>query len=133
MKDYLNPEHALIKDKDGKETGRDVHVAVVALLSLMAHMDGIFMKEEFKEVIRSTVSEFNLMDDQAAELREIAEFLLRDQSQVDKFIDTINVNFDVSQKEKVLEMMWRVALADGHIDKDEKALYEVLRKRLSLE
>ena len=122
----------LAHDKDGREVTQGLQVAVIALLTKMAYVDGAHDVREYQETIRLAVREFALIDAQAGELRAIAEFLLRDRKQLEEFIDQINEHFDLTQREHIAKLVWKIALADGRIDKIEIKFNEYVRSRLEL-
>lgn len=126
------PERLLERDRDGNFTSRSTHIAVVALLTAMAGIDKEYHPDEFTEVVRVMAHEFHLMDEEAGDLRDIADFMIRDLKSLDIFVDTINKHYSPPQKERVLELVWQVARADGRIDAAETRLAEKIRARLKL-
>lgn len=131
-KELFVPDQELTRDKHGNPVEMRLQVAVVALLSQMAHADGHLSKEELAEVIRLMVKEFHLMDDQANDLRQIAEFLIRERGEIDSFIEEINTHFTPTQKEHIITLVVKIATVDDDFDQSEKDYAERLRILLQL-
>jgi uncharacterized tellurite resistance protein B-like protein len=63
---------------------------------------------------------FALADDEAARLAELAEVAAREATDLYAFTSRIDARFDMAQKIRMIEHMWRVALADGHLSAHER-------------
>ena len=131
-KDYSIPKTEIDHNAEGKQASRQLIIAVAAILSEMAYADDALDLSEFKRIIHMMGHEFNLMDEESEEIREIAEGLIQDRSKVDEFIDHINHQFSLQQKSKVYDMAWAVAQADGKLDDYEQFFATYLRGRLGL-
>ncbi len=131
-KDYLLPPQSFDREEEEKSLAFRLQVAVTSLLCEMAHVDDHFDKTEFERIIQLTVHQFQIMDDEAERLREIAEVLIQNKAKVDQALDTVNEHFSLEQKKKVSEMASAVAEADGVIDKYEQFFLNYLKGRLGL-
>lgn len=123
--DHLSPE-------DRKEKKQRIRIAVAALLWEMAHVDGLLDPSEFVEIIDLIDEEFDLQNYQTAALMEIVDFLRRQNTELNVFLKEVNENFGQLQKERLFELVWKVALADGRIDEHEEAFASVLKSKLGL-
>ena len=63
---------------------------------------------------------FALADDEAARLVELAEATARQATDLFAFTSRINERFEMPQKLRMIEHMWRVAYADGHLSAHER-------------
>lgn len=129
--DFL-PEGLLERDHLGNPTNRSTRLAVVAILSAVTKVDGIFEKREFIELIRTIDQEFHLLDEEAEELREVADFLIRSGTRIEDFVDQLRADYDREQLEYLLTLVWRLIKADGRFMKSEEQFAQILRRRLGL-
>lgn len=118
--------------EERKEKKQRIKIAVVALLWEMAHVDGSLDPSEFVEIIDLVDDEFDLRNYQTAALMEIVDFLRRQNTELNVFFKEVNDNFSVLQKERLFDLVWKVAQADGRIDAHEKAFAELLKQKLGL-
>ncbi len=99
-----------------------VTLATVALLVEMTQADFDVAEVEQAEVVDSVRRLFELPDEEMDALLELAEQEVREGVSLHQFTSLINSAFDRGQKIRVVEMMWRVAYADGRVDKYEEHL-----------
>jgi uncharacterized tellurite resistance protein B-like protein len=82
--------------------------------------DATFHEGE-REAVRAALRErFGLDDDEAARLTELAREEAARATDLYTFTSHINERFDMPQKLAMLEHMWRVAYADGHLAAHER-------------
>jgi uncharacterized tellurite resistance protein B-like protein len=99
-------------------------LATAALLVEVMRLDGAG-EDERATVLRAVTAKFGLADDEAAELVALAEDEVREAVGYYQFTSLINRHFDPAQKERVVELMWRVAWADESVSAHEM---HVIRK-----
>lgn len=107
--------------------GHDQHriaLATTALLVEVMRLDGID-PDERAAVLASVAAHFGLSDDEAAEIVALAEDEVREAVGFYQFTSLINRHYDVAQKERMVEMLWRVAWADDSVSAHEM---HVIRK-----
>ena len=74
-----------------------------------------------REAVRAALRDkFALSADEAQRLAELAEVAARDATDLFSFTSRINERFDMPQKLRMVEHMWRVAYADGHLGDHER-------------
>jgi len=73
-------------------------------------------------VLRSLRDKFGLADDELDRLYELAERRSIEAHDLHSFTSRINAEFGEPQKVRMLEMLWQVAYADGHLDAHETHL-----------
>lgn len=65
---------------------------------------------------------FQLSETEVAELLKLTEDEAKQAVDFVQFTRVINAKCDAKQKRKILDSLWRIAYADGHIDADEEHL-----------
>ena len=99
------------------------HVATAALLVEMMRADYEVQPEERDAVLRALGAAFDdLSPDETRDLLARAEERADDATSLYEFTQHINRQFDPEQKAHVVELLWRVAYADGDLDKYEEHL-----------
>lgn len=92
-----------------------LRVATAALLMEAACMDGHIDEAELATVTGLLIDQFGLEQAEAGELAEAGRQAVARSNELYKFTHTIKDNFDHDQRVKIIEMLWRVAYADGHL------------------
>ena len=110
----------------------DIHVATCALLLEMSNIDGEFSDIEKENIISILKKNYQMSDENAAALLEASNEELENSNDLWRFASLINKNYSIEEKESVIEMVWRVAYADGHLDKHEDYLVHKLANLLRL-
>ena len=106
---------------DDREHG--YHVATAALLVEVMRADYEVRSEERDAVLRALEAAFDdLSPDETRELLERAEERADDATSLYEFTQHVNRQLDHEQKAHVVELLWRVAYADGDLDKYEEHL-----------
>ena len=131
-KDYFITKTEIDHDAEGNETPRQLKIAVAAILCEMAHADDEIDRVESAKIMDMMGNEFHLEPEDSEYIREVAEVLVEDRSKIEEFIDHINHYFSLEQKNKIYDMAWAVAQADGKLDTYEKFYARYLRVKLGL-
>lgn len=124
---------ALRKFFDGRladaEPGHDadsvrsaLEIATGALMVEMLRADDGTREVETQLVERLLRRHFHIDDVAVARLLELASEKADQSVSLHEFTRLIHEHFSVAQKTTVVEMLWRVAAADGHIDPHEELL-----------
>ncbi len=96
------------------ETGRrGIELACAALLVEVVRIDRDTNPAERDAVLRAVNEKFGLSGSEADALIELAEEQMRQATDYYQFTSLINQRFTQEQKERVIELMWRVAYADA--------------------
>lgn len=107
----------------GGATGEQaLRIATAALLFEVMRMDRHFADSEHAAVAAALREQFGIDPAQIGELIELAEEEARQASGYFQFTSLINRHCDAAQKNLIIEQMWRVAMADGHLDAHESHL-----------
>lgn len=103
-----------------------LQLATAALLVETMRMDDRYDDAERAAVARALREHFGLDDAAVGALVDLAEREVREATDYYQFTSLINQRFDGDQKARIVEYMWRVALADGHLDAHEQHLLSKL-------
>lgn len=109
----------------GGAQAQDTHaiqLATAALLVEAMRIDAETADAERAAVLEAVRGKFGLTGAEAESLIALAEEEMRQATDYYQFTSLINQRFTQAQKERVLEMMWRVAYADARIDAHEQHL-----------
>lgn len=99
-----------------------IELATAALLVEVMRIDAGVSAAERVAVERAIGEKFGLGAAETAALIALAEEEMRQATDYYQFTSLINQHFTQAQKERVLELMWRVAYADTVIDAHEQHL-----------
>lgn len=106
----------------GADRDRACRIAGAALLVEMSRADHEVTPVERGAIERGLRHVFGLDSAAAAELYREAERLADDATSLYEFTRLINDHFRPTEKEKLIELLWSVAFADGALDKYEEHL-----------
>ena len=127
LKAGLAPE-----DSGGSDPERDVQIAAAVLLLAMEHADHAHDPDERAEITRELRAHFDLDAADAQELVAAAEPEAEAAISLHRYLEALNQQMPVTQKRRVLEMLWRVAYADRQLDAQEEALLREIADLLHL-
>ena len=99
--------------------------ACVALLLETSMADEILDESELMALKNTLQKDFQINEDEIDELINLAKENVEDSTSLYKFTRDINDNFDAAERVKLIESMWKIAYADGNIDKYEE---HIIRK-----
>jgi uncharacterized tellurite resistance protein B-like protein len=109
----------------GPDAARDEHalqLATAVLLVEVMRADPQLGAEERLAVVNALRHKFTLGEDELERLVELAHETARSANDFFRFTSTINDGFSHPQKVRMIEFMWSVAYADGHLDAHESHL-----------
>jgi uncharacterized tellurite resistance protein B-like protein len=116
-----------------QDQGHDVHIATCALFLEMASIDGHFSDEEQHNIIGILKAEYDLSQEHIAELMEAAEAERRGSIDLWHFTNSINQNYSIEEKIRIIELIWKVVYSDGKLDKHEDYLVHKIARLLKLQ
>lgn len=111
---------------------RGLQVAACALLLEMAHADDEFTADERLHIEEALGRHFDLTPDVVRELIELAERERRDATSLFQFTSVINERYDEGQRMLLVEVLWRVILANGELHRHEDYLVRKIANLLDL-
>ena len=109
-----------------------IELATAALLVEAMRIDAEATDAERDAVLEAVRGKFGLSGAEAETLIALAEEEMRQATDYYQFTSLINQRFTQAQKERVLELMWRVAYADSVIDAHEQHLMRKIAALLHL-
>jgi uncharacterized tellurite resistance protein B-like protein len=117
--DALKPAR---RDADPAEQEHALQLATAVLLVEVMRADAAHLDTEKPVVLAALREKFSLAEDELARLYELAEERSIEAHDLHSFTSRLNAAFDEPQRVRILEQLWRVAYADGHLDAHETHL-----------
>ena len=99
-----------------------IQLATAALLVEVARIDRESTSDERAAVQRAVREKFDLSPDEADNLIDLAEAEVQQATDYFQFTSLVNRHFSQEQKQRVIELMWRVAFADAALSAHENHL-----------
>ena len=103
-----------------EETTTPEQLATAALLIEVMVIDGNLDEQELQSISGTLSSMLDLSQDQIDELIALSREEVADATSLYQFTKEINDHYDIDKKIYLMTAMWRVAFADGHLDKYEE-------------
>ena len=97
-----------------------LQLATAVMLVEVMRADASFHAGEREAVQAALRDKFTLGADEAERLAELAETTAQGATDLFAFTSRINERFDMAQKLRMVEHMWNVAYADGHLHAHER-------------
>ena len=116
----------------GKDSERDVTVAVCALFLEMGRIDDTFTEQEMAHVLATLTDKYGLASEDVDALVEEADRELKESVDLWQFARVINDQYSVAQKEKLIERLWQIVYVDGKMDQHEHYLMNKMSNLLRL-
>jgi len=117
--DALRPPPPGAAAADAEHT---LQLAAAVLLVEVRRADPGCDAAERRAVVAALRDKFALTDDEVARLHELAEQTARAASDLYRYTARINETYDMPRKIRLVELMWRVAYADGELSAHERHL-----------
>lgn len=114
------PVHTVLEEEERRRLG----IAACALLLELAHADDHFSDAERTHIEEVTRRYFALDADGARMLISLAQSARDSSAGIHEFGNLMRDKLDATQKNRLVEMMWRLALSDGEIAQREAYLME---------
>ena len=121
FKKIFNTEESQKPEIDDKTTIK----ACIALLLETSMADEILDDVEIEILKNTLVKDFEIHQTEVDELISLAKDNIADSTSLYEFTRDINDNFNAEQRIRLIESMWKIAYADGNIDKYEE---HIIRK-----
>ena len=133
LKEFFQGEQTDVDvDRSGAPTEHDLHLATAVILIEMAGADEEIDRAEAQTICATIQNQFGIPENEVPELIEVALAAKREAGKIDEFVKVINSNFNPTQRQRILMMVWKVVMADGKIDKFEQRFAEQMRNRFQL-
>ncbi|RJP74582.1 MAG: hypothetical protein C4532_01840 [Candidatus Abyssobacteria bacterium SURF_17] len=118
--------------EDKEEATVRPQIATCVLLLEIAHSDDHFSDEEQSRIVELLKEDFQLSDEYAAELLELAHQERKESSDLWRFTSVIDKNYSIEEKERVVETLWKLVYADDRLHFREDHLIHRLSRLLNL-
>ena len=113
-------EKLLPSESETDSTVHGIEYATAALFIELAKSDFAQDDVEQQLIFKTLKTTFHLNEDELNELVSLAESASTDASDLYQFTSLVNQHYRTEQKIALLENFWRVAYADGRLDKYEE-------------
>ncbi len=107
---------------DPQERENAIRLATAVLMVEVARADAQFDEAEFELLLKLCSAHFHLSAQEATELTNLAGETAEEAASLHDFTQLLQDNLDEREKSRVVELLWRVAYADGRLDKYENSL-----------
>ena len=111
-KNVLEPEETVASEK----------IAAAALLVEVMVIDGNLDAQELESISQTLCNILELEAEMVEELLRLSREEVAESTSVYQFTREINEHFELDKKMDLLTAMWRVAYADGYLDKHEEGI-----------
>lgn len=112
---------------------KKIQVAACALFIEMAQVDGEFTGEERKFILSEMKKTFNLDEDCASNLMELAERRVKESVSVYEFTQIINTTFSYEEKIELIQSLWKLIYRDQKLSAYEDQLIKRIAGNLNIE
>lgn len=108
--------------RGGEHDEHALKLATAALLLEVTRADYEVLDVERQTVEAAVRKVFDLTEAETRELTELAEQEVESAVSLYQFTALINQHFSPQEKIRIVEMLWQVVFADGHMDSHEEAM-----------
>lgn len=103
-----------------KDIDHQLKLATAALMVEMMQQDDEVHENERSAIMYALQEKFDLSETETSDLVELAHEEARAATDYHQFTQLIAKQFSQAQKIKVIEYLWMIAYADGHLDRYEE-------------
>ena len=135
MLDLIKKTLGLGNESESINAPKKAKVELIASVLLLeaAHSDYECSEKEMEHVVETIVALFGIQDEHVSELMELAHSERKQAVDLHHFTRMANKNLRRDEKIDILEAVWRIIHADGHIDKYEEHYARKLTDLLRLD
>lgn len=119
--------------EDKEDTQRRLQIATAALLLEIAGIDEEFTDDEQREIASGLKDYFKLADSEVEEILEMTRAEIEQRIDMYYFTRQLNDKLNRSEKEEIIEMVWRVIYTDRQLTGHEDFLVHRFAKLLNLD
>jgi len=122
MKQFFETRIQSVMESTNDDDEQSLRLATAALMIEMTRADFEVTDEERRAVDTALRDLFAISDSEANELAVLAEAEVDNTACLFDFTRMVDQSFSPPQKQRVVEMLWRIAFADMHKDHHEEYL-----------
>jgi uncharacterized tellurite resistance protein B-like protein len=120
ISDVITSPAGTADDTDQRDAA--IRSATAVLMVDVARADCDFDADEFDSLLRLIQAHFHLSAEQAAAIVNEADEKVDGLTSLHDFTQLLHNNLDEQEKAQVIGLLWKIAYADGRLDKYEDAL-----------
>lgn len=132
MIEHLKRLFSTPEQQPTKPDRQQLAIAATALMVQLSRVDNHEDERELQTIVDCAVQAHEVTRDEAEEILRDALDHADDATSLYEFTGLINDQLDQEDKQSLLESIWRVALADGRVDKYEEHLIRRIADLLHL-
>ena len=114
-----------VEVSEKEQVSKNIDKTCAALIIEVALADKVFDKSEVNLLKEMLLNTYSLETKDVQDLIENAEKAVQESTSLYEYTREVNDNFDYESKLNLVDQLWRIAFADGHLDKYEE---HVVRK-----
>ncbi len=127
IKRFFNEIAEVFSSSDAVETSAAdreaaIRKATAVLMLDVARADYVFEESEFARVLELVESHFGLSPEETVQLVNDAGDEAEDLTSVHQFTELLHEHLNDTEKARIIALLWRIAYADGRLDKYEDSL-----------
>jgi len=115
-------DNLLLSDQKPQETEKQIELACITLMIELAKVDQSIDDNELNTIRKAAKKTFNIEDEKIDEVIELALEESKHSTSLYQFTDLVNNHYSDDMKYQLVLAMWKVAFADGELDKYEEHL-----------
>ncbi len=115
-----------------REMSSRIQIATCVLLLEIAHSDNHFGEDERAHIVEILKEDFQLSEQYAHELLELAQEKRNASTDLWRFTNEIDTHYSPEDKERVMETLWKVVYADDRLHFYEDHLIHRLSRLMNL-
>ena len=128
LKQFFDDQLSQREDDQPREHA--LQIAAAALLFAVSRSDHSVEPEEREKITSLVKQQFNLTEDEATVLLDLAEQEVHDATSLHGFVSLINDNWSQKQRIELVEYMWQVAYSDQKLNDHEIHLMRKVQRLL---
>ena len=109
-------------EEEPEDRNEALRIATAVLMVDVARADSEFDESEFERLLHLLQNHFQLSAEDAAVLANIANERADDLVSVHDFTSMLHEHLSESEKAEIVGLLWKIAYADGRLDKYEDSL-----------
>jgi uncharacterized tellurite resistance protein B-like protein len=115
-------DNLLLGEQKPQENEKQIELACITLMIELAKVDQSIDDNEFNIIRKAAKKTFNIADEKIDEIIELALEESKQSTSLYQFTDLVNNHYSDDKKYQLVLAMWKVAFADGELDKYEEHL-----------
>ncbi len=123
----------LVTSNHKTERDKKIEIAACALFIEMAQVDGEFTDDERKFILSEMKKTFDLDEECANNLMDLAEKKVKESVSVYEFTTIINTTFSNDEKLDLIQRMWKLIYRDNKLSAYEDQLIKRIAGNLNIE